>query len=180
MDINLYVYRNPKDVMTSHFHSSKSLVVLKDSDNMEDFMERFLDGKVVGRLWSDHIRHWYGHGHDFSILFVMYEEMKNELRSAVLKLSSFFFEKELSEEDMDAVGEQATFQNMASDPQINYDYILKVVMKTQVNESIFLRKVTPADWKRHLTVEQNEKFDRIFQSKVKDFPLKFIWDLNED
>ncbi|XP_034847338.1 amine sulfotransferase-like [Mirounga leonina] len=151
----LYVYRNPKDVMTSHFHFSKSLSVLEDSDNIEDFMERFLDGKVGGSLWFDHIRGWYEHRHDFNILFMMYEEMKKDLRSAVLQISSFF-EKELSEEDMDAAVEQATFQNMASDPQINCDYILKDVVKTQVNERIFLRKGTPADWKRHLTVEQNE------------------------
>lgn len=61
----------------------------------------------------------------------------------MLKISRFFFfffEKELSEEDVDAVVEQATFQNMASDPQINYDYILKDVTKIQVNERIFLCK----------------------------------------
>ncbi|XP_045654358.1 LOW QUALITY PROTEIN: amine sulfotransferase-like [Ursus americanus] len=168
--------------MTSYFHFSKLLIVLEDFDNMEDFMERFLDGKVVGSLWFDHIRGWYEHRHDFNILFMVYEEMKKDLRSAVLKISSFFFffEKELSEEDVDAVVEQATFQNMASDPQINYDYILKDVTKIQVNERIFLCKGAPGDWKRHLTMEQNERLDRIFPIKMNDFPLKFIWDLNEE
>uniref|UniRef100_G1LGJ9 Sulfotransferase n=1 Tax=Ailuropoda melanoleuca TaxID=9646 RepID=G1LGJ9_AILME len=182
----------PLSSMTSYFHFSKSLIVLEDFDNMEDFMERFLDGKgnyeFFVNLWFDHIRGWYEHRHDFKILFMMYEEMKKDLRSAVLKISSgfFFFEKELSEEDVDAVVEQATFQNMASDPQINYDYILKdtftlfVLLSHLFVVLVLIPLCTPGDWKRQLTVEQNGRLDRIFQSKMEDLPLKFIWDLNEE
>ncbi|TEA32478.1 amine sulfotransferase-like [Orcinus orca] len=175
----VYIYRNPKDVLTSYFHFSNWLVTFEPSDNIEHFMKRFLDGKVMGSLWFDHIRGWYEHRHDFNILFMMYEEMKKDLRSSVLKISSFL-EKELSEEDLDVVVNQATFQNMKLDPQANYDYILEAENWTRTKEGDFLRKGTIGDWKHHLTVEQNERFDRIFQMKMKDFPLKFIWDINEE
>ncbi|OWK01385.1 hypothetical protein Celaphus_00018827, partial [Cervus elaphus hippelaphus] len=62
-----------------------------------------------------------------------------DLRSSVLKISSFL-EKELSEEDLDAVVNQATFQNMKLDPQANYDSILKNEVGTRTNEGHFLRK----------------------------------------
>ncbi|XP_014393777.1 PREDICTED: amine sulfotransferase-like [Myotis brandtii] len=72
----IYVCRNPKDVMTSFFHFSNVVVRLEPGNDMEHFMKRFLDGNVVGSRWFDHIRGWYEHRHDFSILFMMYEEMK--------------------------------------------------------------------------------------------------------
>ncbi|KAI5943726.1 Bile salt sulfotransferase [Manis javanica] len=57
----IYLYRNPKDVMCSFFHFSNMMRILKPSTNMEEFMELFLEGKVYGSLWFDHIRGWYEH-----------------------------------------------------------------------------------------------------------------------
>ncbi|KAF5919986.1 hypothetical protein HPG69_014352, partial [Diceros bicornis minor] len=71
----------------------------------------------------------------------------------------------------------ATFQNTKSDPRANYEHVIKHEWGTRTNEGGLLHKGTVGDWKHHLTVEQNERFDRIFQRKMKDFPLKFIWDI---
>ncbi|XP_045700180.1 amine sulfotransferase-like isoform X2 [Phyllostomus hastatus] len=174
----IYVYRNPKDVLTSYFHFSNLVVIFEAMNNIEELLEKFLDGKVVGGLWFDHVRGWYEHRHDFNILFMMYEEMKKDLRSSVLKISSFL-EKELSEEDVETIVKQATFQNMKSDPRANSDDIINNDLGRRTNEGRFLRKGTVGDWKCHLTVEQNERFDKVFQRKMRDVPLKFIWDLNE-
>ncbi|KAL1770377.1 amine sulfotransferase-like, partial [Sigmodon hispidus] len=102
-----------------------------------------------------------------------------DLRSSVLKICSFL-EKELSEEDINTVVRQATFQNMKSDPRANYENIAKNEIGTRNTEGAFLRKGTIGDWKHHLTLEQNERFDRIFYSNMKNIPLKFIWDINEE
>ncbi|XP_074189577.1 amine sulfotransferase isoform X1 [Rhinolophus sinicus] len=174
----IYIYRNPKDVLTSYFHFSNLMAIIPGTDNMEEFLGNFLDGKVVGSLWFDHIKNWYKYRHDFNILFMMYEEMKLDLRSSVLKISHFL-EKELSEEDVEAVVKQATFKNMKSDPKANYDDIIHKEVGTR-NDGHFLRKGVIGDWKNYLTVEQSERFDRIFQRKMKDFPLKFIWDVNKE
>uniref|UniRef100_A0A8D1U2L1 Sulfotransferase n=1 Tax=Sus scrofa TaxID=9823 RepID=A0A8D1U2L1_PIG len=173
----IYIYRNPKDVLISYFHFSNWLLTLEPSHDIEHFMEKFPDGRVFGSLWFDHIRGWYEHRHDFNILFMMYEEMKKDLRSSVLKISSFL-EKELSEEDLDAVVKQAAFENMKLDLQANYDHIIKLKMKPRTKDGHFLRTI--GDWKNHLTVAQNERFDRIFQKKMKDFPFKFIRDTDEE
>lgn len=57
----------------------------------------------------------------------------------MLKISNFL-EKELSEEDLDAIVNQATFQNMKFDPQANYDHIIKYEVGVRTNEGHFLRK----------------------------------------
>ncbi|XP_012785923.2 amine sulfotransferase-like [Ochotona princeps] len=174
----IYVYRNPKDIMVSYFYFSNWLTIFETTDTIDDFIEKFLDGNVSGSLWFDHIRGWYEHRHDFNILFMMYEEMKKDLRGSVLQISRFLG-KELSEEDVDDIVNQATFENMRSIPQANYAHVPKSQGLTRHKGEYYMRKGTIGDWKHHLTVAQNEKFDRIFQTKMKDFPLKIIWDINE-
>nr|XP_048281282.1 amine sulfotransferase-like [Myodes glareolus] len=175
----LYIYRNPKDVLTSYFHFSNLMVILEASDSVETFMQAFLDGRVVGSNWFDHIRGWYEHRHDFNIMFLSYEDMKKDLRGSVLKICSFL-EKELSDKDVDSVVRQATFQNMKSDLRANYEDIIREEIGTRNDEGTFLRKGTIGDWKHHLTVDQDERFDRIFYRNMKNIPLKFIWDINEE
>lgn len=175
----IYVYRNPKDVMCSYFHFSNKLSGLKSTNTFEEFMTLFLEGKVLGSLWFDHIRGWYEHKDHFNIQFMMYEDMKMDLKSSVKKLCKFLG-KELSEETMDMVVKRATFQNMKSDPLANYENILSKRAGSNTNESLFLRKGIVGDWKTLMTVDQNERFDMIFQKKMRDFPLEFIWDTNEE
>ncbi|XP_077875470.1 amine sulfotransferase isoform X2 [Ictidomys tridecemlineatus] len=134
---------------------------------------------VVGSRWFDHVKGWYEHRHDFNIQFMSYEDMKKDLRSAVLKICRFL-EKELSEEVVDTVVKEATFQNMKTNPQANYHDILKYEIGVRNDEGHFLRKGIIGDWKHHFTVEQNERFDQIFQREMKDISLKFIWDINEE
>lgn len=175
----LYIYRNPKDVLISYFHFSNLMLILQNPDTVESFMQTFLDGDVVGSLWFDHIRGWYEHRHDFNIMFMSFEDMKKDLRSSVLKICSFL-EKELSEEDVDAVVRQATFQKMKADPRANYEHIIKDELGTRNEMGSFLRKGVVGDWKHYLTVDQSERFDKIFHRNMKNIPLKFIWDINEE
>ncbi|KAJ1152335.1 hypothetical protein NDU88_005110 [Pleurodeles waltl] len=100
--------------------------------------------------------------------------MVKDLRSAVLKICNFVG-KDLDDQTVDAIVERATFKNMKSDPLANYAHIGQQHRKTQ-KKSNFLRKGTIGDWKNVMTVAQNEKFDKIFGEKLKDLPIKFIWD----
>ncbi|NXX41810.1 ST3A1 sulfotransferase, partial [Tricholaema leucomelas] len=172
----IYVTRNPKDVMVSYYHFSKYLNSLEEIPDFNLFMERFLSGKVLGSSWIDHVSGWFSHAEDFNILFLTYEEMKKDLRSAVLKICKFLGRK-LSKEEVDSVVTQASFENMKKDPRANYENLPDDVVAK--HKGCFLRKGTIGDWKNTMTVAQSERFDQALMEKIKALPINFIWDINE-
>ncbi|KAG8123912.1 hypothetical protein E2320_020049 [Naja naja] len=114
----IYVYRNPKDILVSYFHFINSWSGMEKSRNLEECMQKFLSGNVVGSLVFDHVKGWYTHQNEFNILFLCYEEMIQDLRGAVLKICKFIG-KELSSQEVDKVVEMSTFKNMKADPRAN-------------------------------------------------------------
>ncbi|XP_074006864.1 amine sulfotransferase-like [Numenius arquata] len=173
----IYVSRNPKDVMVSYYHFSKYITTVEEITDFNLLMERFLAGKVVAGSWLDHVSGWYSHAEDFNILFLTYEEMKKDLRSAVLKICNFIGKK-LSEAEVDSVVRQATFENMKKDPRANYENLPDDMAAK--DKGSFLRKGTVGDWKNIMTVAQSERFDQVLKEKMKTLPIKFIWDINDE
>ncbi|NXL90418.1 ST3A1 sulfotransferase, partial [Alectura lathami] len=173
----IYVSRNPKDVLVSYYHFSKFMNALEDVPDFNILMERFLAGKVVASSWFDHVSGWYNHADDFNILFLTYEDMKKDLRSAVLKICDFIGKK-LSEEEIESVVRQATFDNMRKDPRANYENLPDEIATK--GKGSFLRKGAVGDWKNLMTVAQSERFDKVLQEKINTLPIKFTWDSNSE
>uniref|UniRef100_A0A4W4H192 Sulfotransferase n=1 Tax=Electrophorus electricus TaxID=8005 RepID=A0A4W4H192_ELEEL len=156
----VYVARNPKDNVVSYFHFCHAWTSLETP-------------KIGGSSWFDHIREWHTHRDEYSILFLTYEDMVMDLRSAVVKISQFLG-RDLSEAMLTHIIEKATFKNMKKDPKANYEFLPEDLLQ----KGKFLRKGIIGDWKNSFTVAQNEMFDQVYQEKMKDIPFKFIWNIN--
>uniref|UniRef100_A0ABM5G7K4 Sulfotransferase n=1 Tax=Pogona vitticeps TaxID=103695 RepID=A0ABM5G7K4_9SAUR len=169
----IYVLRNPKDVLVSYYHFSKFSRKVEEID-FEVLMERFLDGKVMAGSWLDHVEGWSAHRDDFNILFLTYEEMKKDLRGSVLKICSFLGKK-LTEEEVDAVVDNATFDKMRKDRRANYENMESDIVDH--TRGGFLRKGIVGDWKNTMTVAQNERFDHVFKKRMEKLPFKFCDEL---
>ncbi|KAM7420102.1 hypothetical protein PAMA_014690 [Pampus argenteus] len=170
----IYVARNPKDVLVSYYYFHKLATMLETPKDFSDFFEKFIRGDVFGCRWFDHIKTWYSHKADVNMLFITYEEMIQDLQSAVERIS-LFLGKELTDKQLANVVKHSTFNNMKKIPQASYEQVSLDLLNH--HQGTFMRKGIIGDWKNHFTVAQNERFDEVFQGEMKDFPLPFIWDI---
>uniref|UniRef100_A0A3Q3W9E2 Sulfotransferase n=1 Tax=Mola mola TaxID=94237 RepID=A0A3Q3W9E2_MOLML len=172
----IYVARNPKDVLVSYFHFHNIANMLETPKDFADFFEKFLRGDVFGCSWFEHIKTWCSQKDDMNMLFITYEEMIQDLKSAVERIS-VFMERELTDEQLANVVKYSTFKNMKKIPQANYEHVSPKMFSQ--HRGRFMRKGTIGDWKNHFTVAQNERFDEVFHREMKDCALSFIWDIRD-
>ncbi|XP_069028073.1 amine sulfotransferase-like [Embiotoca jacksoni] len=172
----IYVARNPKDVLVSYFHFHKLANMLETPKDFDDFFEKFMRGDVFGSSWFEHVKTWYTHREDMNMLFITYEEMIQDLQSAIHRIS-VFLGKDLSDDQLTSVVTHSTFHNMKKIPQASYEQVPGELLNH--HQGRFMRKGTIGDWKNHFTVAQNERFDEVFHREMKDFPLSFIWDIRD-
>ncbi|XP_016357897.1 amine sulfotransferase-like [Sinocyclocheilus anshuiensis] len=173
----IYVARNPKDVLVSYFHFHKYANMLETPKDFDTFFEKFIEGNVFGNCWFEHVKSWCSHKDEMNFLYITYEEMIKDLRSVVERITSFLA-RNLTSQQLNDVVEHSTFKNMKNNPQANYQQICCVEKKVSYTGG-GKHEGTVGDWKNYFTVAQNERFDKVYQQKMKDVSLSFIWDMND-
>ncbi|XP_053122740.1 sulfotransferase 2B1-like [Hemicordylus capensis] len=168
-----YTARNPKDVLVSFYHFSKTQRYLKDPGTVEEFLEEFLNGKVIFGSWFDHVKGWLEMKDRANIFFITYEELQQDLRGSVERICRFLG-KELNSQQIDSVVENASFHKMKDNKMSNFSQIADDVMDHTKGK--LMRKGICGDWKNHLTVAQSEHFDRVYQENMRGVKMTFPWD----
>ncbi|XP_065109599.1 sulfotransferase 2B1-like isoform X2 [Paramisgurnus dabryanus] len=167
----IYVLRNPKDVFTSAFHYYGIATFMVKPGTQDEFMEKFLDGKVMFGSWFDHVKGWLNA--EEPILHLFYEEMIADLKGSVEKIAKFLG-KSLSQEVIEKIADHCVFKNMKQNKMSNFSMVPEEIMDQK--KSAFLRKGVAGDWKNHFTEAREQRFNAVYKDKMKDVKFKFMWD----
>ena len=84
------------------------------------FAPWFLSGQVYFGSQLDHVLGWWEQRDDDNVLFLKYEDMKKDFKSAIICIASFIG-KDLTEEEVDKVIKKSSFSNMKNNPTTNYE-----------------------------------------------------------
>ncbi|XP_036598397.1 bile salt sulfotransferase-like [Trichosurus vulpecula] len=168
------VARNPRDIIVSLYHFCSQGPFHALYSNFEQVFDGFLQGNVFFGSWFDHIKGWLSRRDSENFLFVTYEELHQDFMASVKKICQFLG-KELSEEEINLVVENASFQVMKQRMLEDKEFI--PMKNTEYLKMITLRKGICGDWKNYFTVTQMETFNQLYQEKMNRLDQDlFPWD----
>ncbi|XP_010604384.1 sulfotransferase 1E1 [Fukomys damarensis] len=165
----IYICRNAKDVAVSYYYFFLMVTIHPDPGSFPEFVDKFMQGQVPYGSWYDHVKSWWEKNEDPRVLFMFYEDMKEDIRKEVMKLMQFLGRKS-SEELVDKIIKHTSFQEMKNNPSTNYTMMPEEIMNQKV--SPFMRKGISGDWKNYFTLALNERFDIHYEQQMKGCTLK--------
>ena len=116
----VYITRNPKDALVSYYYHVKGFPQYYDCPDvtLEEVYKLFVQGKVEFNGFFENVGSWYEQRHQPNVLFLLYEDLKRDLRGNILKIARFLGENYLeemkvnSEKLLNLVVEESSFKSM--------------------------------------------------------------------
>ncbi|KAM9632832.1 sulfotransferase 2A1-like [Trichechus inunguis] len=129
---------------------------------------------LVFGSWFDHIHGWLQMRGKENFLMISYEELHQDIRASVEKISQFLGKK-LGPEELNSVLKNVSFEVMKNNKMSNFSLLPDRFMDHSKGK--LMRKGVIGDWKHHFTVAQSEIFDKIYEKKMAGLPQGlFPWE----
>lgn len=132
----------------------------------EEFFELFKAKNIIYGDWLEHVKGYWALCHNAHVHIIMYEDAVNDLKTTVENLAKFMG-KELSQEAVHQIVQQAEFQNMKK--QANKT-LLPALHSTKLGASYF-RYGTYGNWKAYFNSDQDKYIIENYDNKMKDIKL---------
>ncbi|KAL8210932.1 hypothetical protein R6Q57_005369 [Mikania cordata] len=164
----VYIYRNIKDVIVSHYHFLRegSKLPMEDAPFEEAFEEFYQGVSAYGPYWDHVLGYWKASlERPEHILLLKYDDLKSDPKSNVKRLASFigcpfsFNEEEAGV--VDNIIRFCGFENMRN-LEVNKTGKLKGSM---FENRLFYRKAKDGDWKNYFTNEMKTNIDKLTDEK---------------
>ncbi|KAM6366962.1 LOW QUALITY PROTEIN: sulfotransferase 6B1 [Alca torda] len=149
----LVLFRNPKDTAVSFFHFHNNVPGVPSYSSWDEFFSEFMNGKVGWGSYFDHAVTWNKHIEDENTMFIIYEDLKENLTASVKQIIAEFFGFSPTAEQIQSIADRATFQAVKDKAQESHGAV----------GSILFRKGAVGDWKNLFTKAQNQEMDAKFK-----------------
>ncbi|XP_049916564.1 sulfotransferase 1 family member D1-like isoform X1 [Epinephelus moara] len=166
----IYVARNAKDNMVSYYYFDLMNKYHPDPGPWECFMPKFMQGELSWGSWYDHVKGYWMEREKKNILYLFYEDMKENPRCEVERIMRYL-DLSVSDEVISRIVELTSFKNMKENPMTNYSCMPTHVFDQSV--SPFMRKGEVGDWRNHFTLDQLKTFEEDYEKQMKEVNIPF-------
>ena len=143
----VYITRNPKDALVSYYYHVKGFPQYYDCPDVtfEEVYKLYIQEKVEFNGFFENVGSWYEQRHQPNVLFLLYEDLKRDLRGNILKIARFLgprYENVINannEEILEKILENSSFKSMKKKTtqwvRILFDFVIKANSYSKITES---------------------------------------------
>jgi len=163
----IYVTRNPKDVVVSYYNFlSKSLNLVEGT--FEQFAKDFMEDKLEYSPYVETVvGYWERAKTDENLLFITYEQLKEDFIGVSRKVAEFLGKK-VSDEQLDELKKHCSFNSMKNNDMVNF----KAAGFTNIE---FMRKGIVGDFKNYFNKELEAEFDKYVEERLVGTDFNFAY-----
>ncbi|MBA0732192.1 hypothetical protein Gogos_016298 [Gossypium gossypioides] len=168
----IYICRDPKDVLVSKWLFMNKLRPKELAPiSLEEAFELFCQGiSHYGPYWDHVLGYWKANLETpEKVLFLKYEELKEEPSVVVKRLGEFlghpFSLEEVSKGVVEEIVKLCSFENL-SNLEVNKSSVLKLSTQIVIDNRHFFRKGNVGDGKSYLTDEMIKRINEITSEKL--------------
>jgi hypothetical protein len=167
------VTRDPKDVCVSGYHFLRSLLYGPLMPSMPHWVDFFLSPDfITPGSWAQHLSSYWQIRDRPNVLFLTFEEMKQDLAATVRRVAGFLG-TELKNDEFDAIVRQSTFRSM-KEAKLKFDPGQVVPWGTE--EGYLLRRGESGRSGDFLTPAQQQRIDDHCRAELKRLGCDFLYD----
>jgi len=157
------VIRDPKDVITSHYHFGLGPPIISHKLSVDEFIDLYLDPECGGACWAEHTAGFWEWRHRSNVEVFLFSEMKADL-SAIINRVAKLMGVLLSSEQFDKVLKRSSFDYMKSHEKQFAPAVPPLMSEKDFASIIRSGKVGGAN--ELLNKDQRTRIDNFYQAEL--------------
>nr|AAY66863.1 putative salivary sulfotransferase [Ixodes scapularis] len=192
----IYVARNPWDTCVSFYHHVKTRPHYRFQDGtFEEFVDAFIKGRVGQGDHLEHVLSGYALRHEANVLFLTYEELKEDTAGSVLKMAKFLGDPYASMFDqdpglMEEILSKSSVEFMKRTFDVSQEELCAIHKHRPLHPEAeedwtnkrngtrlgFVRHGTTGDWRGHFSPQLLERMQAWIDCKTRGSDVMCLWE----